>query len=405
MEQTHTRVHSPRSNVYGPGERIRVLHLIKGLGRGGAELLLAETIRHSDRERFQYGYSYFLPWKNALVARLEQEDCPVHCFGGGNAASILMRAPKVASYAKQWGARLIHCHLPLAGIVGRAAGRMAGIPVVYTEHNKLERYHPLTRRLNVATWALQHQVIAVSSAVADSIVRFTRPSVPVHVLVNGVDTDRFDRDGLETGRDVRHELGIPDGALVVGTIAVFRKQKRLDQWIEAARGIHNALPQTVFVLVGGGPLEKEIREQVERSGLTGVVHFPGILEDVRPLLALMDVFMMSSMFEGLPVALLEAMAMRCPVVATSVGGIPEVVTHSVTGLLVEPNRPDQLGSAVCSLLESPERRAAIGRAAREVVEEKFGVRRMTRELESIYANILATWNAGATIPVERFSES
>jgi glycosyltransferase involved in cell wall biosynthesis len=352
-------------------------------------MLLVETLRCANRQRFEYAYGYFVPWKNALASRLEQEECQVFCFGGGNAASILMRATRVAACVSAWGAQIIHCHLPLAGVVGRVAGRIARVPVVYTEHNKLERYHALTRRLNIATWGLQAQAIAVSSAVECSIRKFITSPVPLRVLVNGVDTVRFDRERLSGSEDVRRQLGIPRKAPIIGTVAVFRKQKRLEDWIEAARMIRESHPGTVFVLVGGGPLEQDVRRWVARSGLGDAVRFAGLREDVRPILALMDVFMMSSIFEGLPVALLEAMAMQCPVVATAVGGIPEVVEHERTGLLVDPGNPGQLAAAARELLDKPDKRAELGHAGRMVVEEHFGLGRMAADVEAVYMEVLA----------------
>jgi L-malate glycosyltransferase len=111
---------------------IRVLHLIKLLGRGGAEVMLGEALRCMDRERFVYVYGYFLPWKNAIAADLEAQRDLL-------SASILLAARRVAGHLQSWIADLLHCHLPVAGVVGRLAGRWVGVPVVYTGHNALER--------------------------------------------------------------------------------------------------------------------------------------------------------------------------------------------------------------------------------------------------------------------------
>src|SRR5262245_16581009 len=124
---------------------IKVLHIIKSLGLGGAEMLLPETLSAHDRAAFSFSYAYFLPWKNQLVPMLEAHQSKVYCFESGGNLSMLWHWRRVYRLIRETKPNLIHCHLPWAGIVGRLAGRAAGVPVVYTEHNKLERYHTLTR--------------------------------------------------------------------------------------------------------------------------------------------------------------------------------------------------------------------------------------------------------------------
>jgi glycosyltransferase involved in cell wall biosynthesis len=128
--------------------------------------------------------------------------------------------------------------------------------------------------------------------------------------------------------------------------------------------------------------------------LTDVVHFTGLQEDVRPFLAAMNVFMISSVFEGLPLALLEAMSMRCGVVATSVGGIPEVIRDEENGLLAEPRRPDILAGLASRMLTSPEETRQMGKTARETIESGFSLRRMMEQLEETYDQVLADSSRG-----------
>jgi L-malate glycosyltransferase len=368
-------------------EMIRVFHLIKSLGRGGAEMLLSEALRFADRERFDYQYGYFLPWKDALVPALREQGAEVRCFGGNNNLQILLAARRVAEHLRLCEADVLHCHLPIAGVVGRIAGRLAGIPVVYSEHNKQERYHPLTRRLNAATWGWQACAVAVSADVAESIRAHIRSEVPLRVVLNGVDIDRFDRC-MADGATIREQFGIPGNAPVVGTVAVFRVQKRLLDWVEAARLLRERFRAVHFLLVGDGPLREDVVAAVARAGLQDVVHLPGIREEVRPFLAATDIYMMSSIFEGLPVALLEAMAMKCAPVCTAVGGIPELIRDGENGLLTEPERPEQLAKAVGDLLADPKRIASLGAAARSTVEAGFSMQRMARELEDVYLAVV-----------------
>ena len=216
----------------------RVFHLIKSLGRGGAEVLLAEGLTVADRDRFAYGYGYFLPWKDAIVPELDAQGAEVVCFEAKDNARILLAARRVAKHLRAWGADVVHAHLPVAGAVARLAGRLAGVPVVYTEHNLMERYHPLTRRLNLATWGQQAQAIAVSGDVEDSIRRHAGDRVPVRTVLNGVNTRSYDPANHD-GTAVRAAWGIPADAPLVGTVAVFRTQKRLDHWLDVAQQVRD----------------------------------------------------------------------------------------------------------------------------------------------------------------------
>jgi glycosyltransferase involved in cell wall biosynthesis len=243
--------------------------------------------------------------------------------------------------------------------------------------------------MNLVTWRWQDGVIAVSDEVATSIRKHANgnASLPVEVVLNGIDVERFNPTIIDAA-STRSKLGIPSDAMVIGTVAVFRRQKALHDWIEAARLLHTARPETHFIVVGDGPLRVELMQQANSHGMSEVVHFPGLKEDVRPYLGVMDVFMISSVFEGLPLALLEAMAMGCPVVATSVGGIPEVIQHGENGYLVEAGVPKSLAVQVASLLDSPDVLRQVGVNARKTIEDRFSVRRMTRQLEATYLDVL-----------------
>ena len=189
---------------------IRVFHLIKSLGRGGAETLLVQGLDCADRGSFEYGYGYFLPWKDQLVADLERRGSEVVEFTAETQLQCLRRATDIARYLREWDADLIHCHLPMASIAGRVAAKMVGIPMVSTEHNLLQRYHPATRLATLATWRLQDLVIAVSGEVQQSIHEHVGEVVPTRVVLNGVAVDSFRRDsagGSPGPRGMGHSSG------------------------------------------------------------------------------------------------------------------------------------------------------------------------------------------------------
>ncbi len=361
---------------------MRVFHLVKGLGRGGAEILLVRTARTVDRRR-RNGYGYFLPWKDALVPELKAQGCSVRCFPARNPLEMLGQLPKLVGHLKSWQPDVIHCHLPLAGVLGRLAGKILRVPVVYTEHNLQERYHPLTRVANRLTWTQQAKVIAVSEEVKDSIRRWLPEPPPVETVLNGVDCEQF-RPRRRNGSGVREQLQLPSNSTVIGTIAAFRKQKRLDLWLEAAAAVAAEHPEVHFLMVGDGPEKPTVLEFVDRYDLRSRVSLPGLQSNIMPYLEAMDVFFMSSDFEGLPVAMLEAMASGIPVVATTAGGITEVIDDDNVGLTADPGDVPCLVKHLKSLLGDPKSAQRMGREGRLRIERAFSLERMQAQLEEIY---------------------
>lgn len=377
----------------------KVLWLIKGLGLGGAEKLLALSAPYLDRRRYEYQAAYLLPWKTALVADLQSAGVPVTCLNhriSGDPRVVY----RIARLLRSERIDILHVHLPYTAVVGRLAARLAGTPrVIYTEHNLQERYRPVTRFLNQVTMGLSDLTIAVSEEVRRSLL--TSPLVRnknVRTILNGVDVDLLVKAASEGG-DVRGELGIPADRQIVGVVNVFRVQKRLDVWIRAARIVAQTMPDVVFVLVGDGPVRGDIEAQARRDGLDRRVYFTGLRHDAPRLMAAFDVFMLSSEFEGLPVAVLEAMALRIPVVATRVGGLPAVIDDGYSGFLVEPGNPEALADQVTTLLRAPALRQSFADAGAVRVREQFSTARMVRETEDIYRQVLdEPAHAGGTVP-------
>ena len=368
--------------------KIKVLHIIKSLGRGGAEMLLPETLKLHDKNQFEFHYIYFLPWKNQMVESIQAQGGRVTCLPANNNLQLIRKDRQVARYVNENNIQLIHAHLPWAGILARRVGKLCGIAVLYTEHNKQERYHWGTRMMNLATMNALTTVVAVSADVAESIHKY-KPSlkIPVRTILNGVNTTHFQR-GQADGRAIRVELNIPDAAPVMGTVAVFRFQKRLDLWMELAAEILRKFPDAHFILVGDGPLKNDLLAKRDSLGLSARLHMPGLKTEVRPYFAAFDIYMMCSVFEGLPIALLEAMAMQCPIITTDAGGIREVIREEVDGLLCGVDEPRRLVTFAEALLSDRQLRMAYGARARNRVVEHFSMEKMVAELEALYKHTI-----------------
>jgi glycosyltransferase involved in cell wall biosynthesis len=364
----------------------RVLLLIKGLGRGGAEQLLVNAAPHLERNRFDYEVAYVLPWKDSLRPQLQEANLPVHCLEGGSGAGWLRTLRRLT---RERGVDLIHAHLPYAAIGARVAvgGRL---PIVYTEHNVWPRYHRATYWGNALTFPRNRHVFAVSDEVRRSI-RYPRSlrglrMPPVETLHHGLDLSAVDRWAGADG--VRRELGIPQDAPLVGAIGNLKPLKGQEHLLRAAALVRRTRPDARFVLVGLGPRESELRREAAGLGLDGSVTFTGFREDAPRIAAALDVYVQPSEAEGLPIALLEAMALRRPVVATSVGGTPEVIRGPEEGVLVPPRDPEALAGSILALLGDPQRRRDMGEAA-EHRARGFDIRRAVRRIEEVYEELVA----------------
>lgn len=362
--------------------KIKVLHIIKSLGRGGAEMLLPETLKLHNQDRFEFHYIYFLPWKDQMVSALDAAGGKVTCLPAKNNLQLIRQHRKIIRYCKEHNIQLIHAHLPWAGFVSRAVHKLTGIPVLYTEHNMQERYHILTKYINKFTFNSQTLGIGVSQDVTDSIVKNIKPNIPVQTLLNGVNTDSFQRNTQDD--TIRTELGIPQSAVVVGVVAVFRFQKRLDLWLEILKKAGEQNPNIYGIIVGAGILQPQIEQKHRELGLEGKVFFAGLQTEVRPYYNAMDIFMMCSSFEGLPIALLEAMSMNTAILTTDAGGIKEVIRPHTDGIIVPVEEWESLVNQLTRLSHTPEEIQKLQTAARNRVVGDFSLQSMVQQLEVEY---------------------
>ncbi len=364
---------------------IRVLCLIKGLGRGGAELLVAAQVCNAVNPRLSYEVAYLAPIKNALVGDVESAGVPVVCLGATSSLDLrwLLAFRRLLTDHE---IDVVHAHSPVAAafarVLVRTLPRRRRPRMITTEHNLWQSHVPLTRFAAGVTAPYDNARFAVSSAVRDSMPHRLRPAT--EVLHHGIDVRAVAANRAERDQ-VRSELGVEDKAVVV-TVANLRVTKGWPDLLAAAREVLDEVDNACFLAVGQGPMEQEIRALHDELGLGDGFRLLGFRADAVRIMAGGDVFCLASHHEGLPIAVMEAMAVGLPVVATDVGGLAELVVDGVHGLLVPPHRPELLAGALIEMLTDDDRRSS-ATAAVQSKSEALSSERAIRRIESIYETL------------------
>jgi glycosyltransferase involved in cell wall biosynthesis len=364
---------------------VRVLWVVKGLGPGGAERLLVAAARTHDPERVRLECAYVLPHKDHLAAALE--DAGVRCTCLSHRAHDPAWPLALRTIVGSGRYDVVHVHSPVPGSVARAAARTVPAdrrPVTLsTEHNTWAGHRLPTRWANRWTSRWDAATFAVSEQTRSSLAG--PAAARAQVLTHGIDVaavaaQRASRDA------VREELGLDPHEWVVGTVANLTPQKDYPTLLAAAALLRDrGVPATV-VAVGQGPLESEVRAQVDALGLTGTVRLTGFRDDAVRVMAAFDVFTLASAWEGLPVALMEALALGLPVVATAVGGVAEVLTDGVDAVLVPSRDPAALADAWAATLADGELRTRLASAS-SALAGRFDVAPAVRVLEDTYVRL------------------
>ncbi len=371
--------------------RLRVTYVIDKLHRAGAQSHLGALAPSLDREAFAPEVVCLLGG-GPVAEELRAGGVPVEVMGLGRlyAPRALAAVPRLARRLRALGVDVLHTYLVSANVYGTLAGRLAGVGAVVTSRRDTGFSRNWRLRL-VEEWLvnpLADRVVANAPAVADAARRERGlRGDKVIVIPNGVDLARFDpgRHPREEARaSALREWGIAADEAVVGAIGSLTPVKGHADLLEAAALVVARLPRTRFVIVGDGPLRPALEARAQQLGLGERVVLAGVRADVARVLAALDVVALPSHTEGHSNVLLEAMAMARPVVATAVGGSPDVLRDGATGRLVPARDPPALAGALAGMIEEPEAARAMGREARRDVELRFSLPRMVGAYESLY---------------------
>jgi len=368
-------------------EHMRVLVLIKSLGPGGAERLVEEFARGSRALSIDVEVVSLLDQKRHLIPNIEAAGVPVRCLGVTRLRDLRWVTGLVHE-VRRMRPHVIHVHSPALAPFVRVAARLGVFgrrrpAVVYTEHNEWSVYRWQTRWANALTQRLDDTTITVSDGVRDSIrpAALRRRAITIRHGINVADVriNTGERDRL------RRELGISDDEVVVVTVANFRPVKNYPMLLRACKIATQQVEHLRFVVVGQGPGAPEVHALHDALELGDRMLLLGYRPDATTVMAASDVFTLSSHAEGLPVALMEALALGLPVVATDVGGIAETIDES-SGVLVPAGDAEALARALIAVSTDRQHLARLQAGAR-LLGDRFDARHSMEQLAAIYATV------------------
>ncbi|HEY4706344.1 MAG TPA: glycosyltransferase [Thermodesulfobacteriota bacterium] len=365
------------------GERVRVLHLVQGLEVGGLEYMVVNLIKGLDNARYAPAVCCF-DGLGSLESKLRGVD--VHLLRRRQGVDYAYPF-RLAALLRRERTQILHLHNPTAYFYGALAGAVARVPlVVYTEHARDIRPNMKIRVADKLLSFFTDRVVAVAGHVKRNLVEYEwfNPS-KVRVIYNGIDDSRFSAGAGSEAR-AREALGIGESVPIIGIVARLDPIKNHRCLIKAMRLVVDAFPGALLLVVGDGPLRGELEEESRATGLGDNVRFLGTRADVESILRSLDVFVLSSVSEGLPLTVLEAMAAGRPIVATRVGGIPEAIEDGVDGLLVPPDDERGLAAAIKGMLADKKRAGEMARSARKKFEKSFSLRQMISNYEEVYSS-------------------
>lgn len=395
--------------------KVKVLHLITHLGFGGAQdntLLTVERLYRRHYEVHLAAGRDYTDWE----ARGREVSDAFFSFPG------LHRSPRptadirvlreITDFIRTHEYDIVHTHSAKAGTVGRIAARRAGVPIaIHTFHSfgwqAAHNFHTgswQNYKSAMKKWLyvqIERYVASLSDALISVCELNRREAIELKLaspeklitIYSGIDLSHFDVNGSRAEKC--RSLGLDPSRPIIGTVGRLATQKAPLDFVQAAKLTLDRRPDVQFIMVGDGPLAPEVRQVI---GDDPRIKILGYRDDVPEILSILDLFVQSSLWEGLGRAATEAMIMSVPVAATAVDGVPELVTHEQTGLLSPPRDPARLAENVVWLLDHPQEAQQMGRCGRERVVPTFSADKMVEEIEALYERLLTQKGYAHALP-------
>lgn len=365
---------------------MKILYVIESGDPGGAENVLLSLAEYF-KMKYSVGVGCFREgWVyNELKFRKFNPQL-IHTKKGSFDVSLLSNLLRLI---KKENIGLIHSHLFDTNFYSCIAAKMMNIPHIATEHGDI---HLATRKMNIKRFIkakvmsiFSDKIIFVSKFTRDKFLRIAKvPKKKAIVVYNGIDLNKYE-DQIDIQKK-RAEIGINQDEFVIGNVGSLYPVKGQTYLLKAARNVISEIPSAKFLFIGKGGLKNILKEEAEHLGIENSVKFLGFREDIKELLKVMNVFVLSSLSEGLPLSLIEAMASKVPVVATNVGGIPEVVDDGMNGFLIPPAEPEAMAIKIKSLLKDSFLADTVAQQGYEKIRQ-FDIQSMLNKYEEIYSEL------------------
>lgn len=370
-------------------QKLSVAHFLASNFFGGPEKQLLEHVQRLDKQRFTSQVISFDEGgkTNQLLAKTHASGIrsdKIDTTGAFDPRMVM----NLLSVIKAQKIDLLCVHGYKANVIGRIAAWLSGIPVIaisrgWTGEAPKIRFYEWLDKLFLR---FADHIVAVSHGQMEKISKLGIPSERVSVIHNCIAVPESCYEQRKSF--LRRELGLPDAAVLVVSAGRLSPEKNYGGMIEVARVVAASNPEVYFIIFGEGFLRPDLERAIDNAGLAGRFLLPGFRTDLQAVLPEVDIFMLPSFTEGLPNVILEAFAVRKPVVATRVGGTPEVVEHGVSGFLTEPHETEAMAQYVLRLAGDPALRREMGAKGLEHVITNFGFEQQTRQYENLYRQIV-----------------
>lgn len=382
-------------------DKIKVLHIITRLDKGGSAENTFLTVKGLDKKRYDVTLMSGPVQDPSQERRTQVEECGIPFIHipvlvrNINVVFDAIALFKIWRFLAKEKFDVVHTHTSKAGLLGRFAARLAGAPlVVHTPHGHVffGYFGPLKTKIFILLEKLANRmadrIVALTHREkADYISYRTCPEEKIAVIHSGVELNQFQESTLAEKTKLKKEIGLPENSIVVGTVGRLVPVKGPGFLIMASLAILPRHPHTYFLFAGDGPLKDNLQKRASETGEEKNIVFLGWRDDIAHILSIFDIFCLPSLNEGMGRVLVEAMAHGIPIVASDVGGIPDLVTHGKNGFLVPPKNPWELAKYIQILIEDEEKRKKMGEAGKKMAQ-RFSHENMVKKIAELYEELL-----------------
>lgn len=379
---------------------MKIAYIFTSIDFGGSEKVSLTFLKKVDRNKFHISPVLLVrPWEqeNFFIQELKKEDYQLYKIPvaikprskGRDYFRLLRCYRMIYSFLRKGSFDLVHTHGYFADIIGIPAAKILGIPVISTCHGfvSIDRNLKLYNLFDRVALRFAKKIIAVSDSIKNDLGKRGIRKTRIVTIQNAVNGSSCTESSSQRRLERRHNLGLSDHDFVVGYVGRLSEEKGVQYLIKAASHLNESDVPVKILIIGEGPQRKELEDLAKKANIGNNVIFAGFQSEIEKWLSAMDIFVLPSLTEGTPMSLLEAMAYGMPVVASAVGGVPQVIDSEKNGILVPPGKPQDIKDAIRLLYLNENLRKSFSREARQKIKSKYNIEDWTKKIEDEYLNM------------------